>query len=266
MGETAFLFLENWFHQYVQGFYSADEQLQFHIRLKEEHTLRVLENSKRIGRWLLSTGEQLQVIKIAALLHDIGRFQQYKTYRTFNDALSVNHAKLGIEILEQYQVLNGAGLTATQQDIVIKAIRYHNQRHLPTEEKEECLITACIIRDADKLDIFSMLVTNDSENKIPQNKEFKNAKIYSEKVIKDILQGRLVEYPDIKTANDLLLFRLSWVYDINFAYSFSYVLKAGYLDKLIAMLPTTEEIRCVQQRLWQYANLHAIDTEKNDVF
>ncbi len=71
MGEDAFLFLKTWFHQYVQEFYSTDEQLQFHVRLKEEHTLRVLENAVKIGAWLHCSFEELQLIKIAALLHDI---------------------------------------------------------------------------------------------------------------------------------------------------------------------------------------------------
>jgi len=258
MDEDAFLFLKNWFHQYVQKFYSVDEQLQFHVRLKEEHTRRVLENAVRIGTWLHCTLEELQLIKIAALLHDIGRFQQYQTYRTFNDALSVNHAQLGLEVLQESKILACAGLTDKQQEIVRKAVLYHNRRHLPKGEIGECLMPAQITRDADKLDIFAMLVTDDKDNKIPQTMEFKNANIYSRKIIKDILQGRLVEYPDIKTANDLLLFRLSWFYDIYFSYSFSYVLKKGYLEKLIALLPNTEDIRCVHQCLRQYVSSRAI--------
>jgi putative nucleotidyltransferase with HDIG domain len=263
MDGDAFLFLKDWFHQYVQGFYTLDEQLQFHIRLKEEHTLRVLESAVRIGTWFHCTFEELQLIKIAALLHDIGRFQQYQTYRTFNDALSVNHAQLGLEVLQQSEILTCAGLTDKQLEIVRKAVLYHNRRHLPTDEGGECLVAAQITRDADKLDIFAMLVTHDKDNKIPQTIEFENANIYSVKIIEDILQGRLVEYPDIKTANDLLLFRLSWIYDIYFSYSFSYVLEEGYLEKLIAMLPNTEDIRCVHRCLRQYATSHAI-AKKND--
>jgi putative nucleotidyltransferase with HDIG domain len=258
MNENAFLFLRNWFHQYVQGFYSIDEKLQFHVRLKEEHTLRVLENAVRIGTWLHCSYEELQLIKIAALLHDIGRFKQYQTYKTFNDVLSVNHAQLGLEVLQQTEVLASAGLTAKQQEIVRKAVLYHNRRQLPMDENGDYLVPAQITRDADKLDIFAMLVTDDKNNKIPRTIEFENANIYSAKIIEDIMQGRLVEYPDIRTANDLLLFRCSWIYDIYFSYSFSYVLEEGYLEKLVAMLPNTEEIRGVYLCLRQYANSHAI--------
>ncbi|SFL85885.1 HD domain-containing protein [Pelosinus propionicus] len=258
MKENAFLFLKNWFQHYVHGFYSMDAQLQFHIRLKEEHTMRVLENAKRIGTWLSCTFEQMQHIKIAALLHDIGRFQQYQTYRTFNDALSVNHAQLGLEVLQESGSLQAAGLNDQEQKIVKNAVLYHNRRELPIDENLEWLTPAKIVRDADKIDIFSMLVTKEEENKIPLPLELGNDTGYSAKIVKDILQGKLVEYPDIKTGNDLMLFRLSWIYDIYFSYSFSYIIEQGYIEKLIAALPAQEEIACVQRCLWQYAKEHAI--------
>lgn len=265
MKENVFIFLKNWFHTYVQSFYSTDEQLQFHIRLKEEHTLRVLENAVRIATWLTCTFEQIQVIKIAALLHDIGRFQQFQTYRTFNDALSVNHAQLGLEVLEESDSLTKAGLCDKQQEIIKKAVLYHNRRHLPLGESEDWLIPAQVIRDADKIDIFSMLVTKDKKTRIPPALELQNENLYSVKIIEDILQGKLVEYPDIRTGNDLLLFRLSWIYDIYFSYSFFHIIEQEYLDQLIAMLPAKEDIACVHQCLWQYASQRATPKKVFDV-
>lgn len=34
------------------------------------------------------------------LFHDVGRFYQFTVYRTFNDALSENHAKLGLKVIK----------------------------------------------------------------------------------------------------------------------------------------------------------------------
>lgn len=266
MEEKAFLYLKDWFHQYVGGFYSTDEQLQFHVRLKEEHTLRVLTQAENIATSLHCSYEQRTVSKIAALLHDIGRFQQYQSYRTFNDSLSVNHAQLGLEVLEKTNILAEAGLSNEQQDIVKKAVLYHNRRCLSFEEKDDCvIIPAKITRDADKLDIFAMLVTDDKSNRIPQTTEFQSSNLYSMKIVQDVLQGMLVEYPDIKTSNDLMLFRLSWIYDMYFSYSFSYVLQQGYLDKLVALLPNSEDIRCVYECLWEYSTCRAAMIDKISV-
>jgi len=253
MQNNALLFLKDWFHNYVQGFYSADEQLQFHVLLKEEHTLRVLQHAGAIAQWLTLTPGQLQLAEIAALLHDIGRFNQYKTYRTFNDALSVNHAQLGLTVLEQFDILAGAGLSVHQQNIVKEAVLYHNRRCLPSDMGSECSLISKIIRDADKLDIFAMLVTNDKDNQIPQPPELQQNTQYSLNIIEDLLQGRLVKPEDIKTSADLMLFRLSWIYDIYFTYSFSYIEEQQYVEKLIGMLPTTDDIQRVQQYIKQYS-------------
>ena len=171
MQNNTLSFLKNWFHQYVQGFYSEDEQLQFHVHLKEEHTLRVLQQTGAIAKWLTLAPEQLQLAEIAALLHDIGRFRQFQTYHTFNDAMSVNHAQLGLAVLEESDILTGAGLSVHQQNVVNKAVLYHNRRCLPTDMGAECSLISKITRDADKLDIFAMLVTDDKDNKIPQSPE-----------------------------------------------------------------------------------------------
>ncbi|MBC8015992.1 MAG: HD domain-containing protein [Sporomusaceae bacterium] len=257
MQDKTFLYLRNWFHQYVQGFYSTDEVLQFHVRLKEEHTLRVVEQAGFIAKHLSLAPEQLVLAEIAALLHDIGRFRQYQTYRTFNDAVSVNHAELGIEVLEQSDILTLAGLSVKQQEIVKKAVLYHNRRHLPLNMEEDCSLFAKITRDADKLDIFSMLVTADRENKIPHSPELKPADHYSLCIIEDILQGRLVKPEDIITSSDLMLFRLSWIVDINFTCSFQYIFEQQFIEKLMTTLPDTDDIKKVYRYVKQYAKQHS---------
>jgi len=252
MPSNVLLFLTDWFHQYVQGFYSTDELLQFHVRLKEEHTLRVLHHAGAIGKWLALSPAELQLAEIAALLHDIGRFSQYQTYRTFNDALSVNHAQLGLTVLEQSDILTGAGLSVHQQNVVKKAVLYHNRRCLPIDVEDDCALLAKITRDADKLDIFAMLVTDDKDNKIPQVAELKHTPRYSLNIIEDLLQGKLIKPKDIKTSVDLMLFRLSWIYDINYTYSFSYIEEQQYVAKLLVMLPVTDDIQRVHQHIKQY--------------
>lgn len=257
MQNNNFSFLEKWFHHYVQTFYSTDEQLHFHVRLKEEHTLRVVKHAGDIAKWLNFSERKVELAKIGALLHDIGRFTQYQTYRTFNDALSVNHGELGLTVLEQSNILTLAGLPIAEQEIIKKTVLYHNRRHLPIDIEEECSLFAKIIRDADKLDIFAMLVTDNKENKIPRPPEVKNAMNYSLEIIDDIFQGELVKHASIKTVSDLMLFRLSWLYDIYFAYSFSYILKHQYVEQLSATLPETDDIQRVCCWLTNYVKKHS---------
>ena len=257
MQDNYYIFLENWFHQYVQSFYSTDEQLQFHVRLKEGHTGRVVKYAGDIANWLGLSLQEVELAKIGALLHDVGRFTQYQTYRTFNDALSANHGELGLEVLEQSGILALAGLGDKEQEIIKKTVLYHNRRFLPADIRVECSLFAKIIRDADKLDIFAMLVTDNKENKIPRPPEVKNRVDYSPEIIEDIFKGNLVKHAAIKTVADLMLFRLSWLYDIYFAYSFSCIVKEQYVEQLLATLPENEDMQRIGLCLKKYVKDHS---------
>lgn len=48
------------------------------VQTKVEHMMRVSEISKRIASDLTLKQEQIKVAELIGLLHDIGRFEQYK--------------------------------------------------------------------------------------------------------------------------------------------------------------------------------------------
>ena len=59
-----------------------------------------------------------------ALLHDIGRFMQYRKYRTFFDRISENHARLGIR--ELVRTLALSCLESQDRRILTRAVSFHN--------------------------------------------------------------------------------------------------------------------------------------------
>ena len=89
--------LFSWFDRYVEPFLATDEEGEKNIRLKIVHTRKVCEVME-----LLAEGEQLsendaRLASATALLHDAGRFPQYRRWRTFRDSESDNHARLAVE-------------------------------------------------------------------------------------------------------------------------------------------------------------------------
>ena len=96
------------------------------------------------------------------------------------------------------------------------------------------------------------------KNQIPQPPELMKTVDYSDFIIREILQGNLIKPKEIKTAADLMLFRLSWIFDINFAYSFSYLLEQKYIEKLIKKLPDRDDIQAAACYLKKYAERHAV--------
>ena len=212
--------------------------------------MRVCDTITAIGQTLALNQEEMNLAKTVALLHDIGRFTQYHTFRTFNDARSIDHAALGVEILNNLSVLDK--LTAKERERVLQAVLYHNRRSLPDNERTDHLVYAKMIRDADKLDIFEMITTDDKSRQMVRSPEYNKSEKYSLVIVDDILNNTLARFEHIRTATDQMLFRLSWLYNIYYTYSFCCIRQKGYLEKMYRSLPDNEDMKQVRQHLNQY--------------
>ena len=114
---------QSWFNNYVSNFYSKgqDQENDWAIKLKEEHSWKVREEILRISNKLQLSEDDRVIAEILGLFHDIGRFHQYKKYITFRDDLSENHAKIGTRIVEHSQILKD--LNANERNIITKGRR-----------------------------------------------------------------------------------------------------------------------------------------------
>lgn len=105
-----------------------------------DHTLRVYNLALHIGR---IEGADLEVLGIAALLHDVGRPSEAKFRKTDS---RMCHAEIGIVMAEG--ILKGYGLGQETIDKIKHCIERHRfSKGKPPETKE-----AKILFDADKLD------------------------------------------------------------------------------------------------------------------
>ncbi len=226
------------------------------IRLKEEHSLRVCKEILQLGKSLDLNKNALRLAETIALFHDIGRFEQFRTYGTFNDKVSENHATLGLKVLEETNVLSR--LTKTQRSIACKAIGYHNVRKLPdpADENPDCLLYSKLLRDADKLDIWRVVTTYYAQRHKHRNPalelELPDTPEYSLCFVEDILNNRISNSHDLKTYNDLKLLQLGWIFDINFTRTFHHIQQRQIIEKIITTLPDTEDIRKIQNHLKEY--------------
>jgi len=255
-------FFYSWFHSYIISYYSKDSYVQMNIKLKEEHTYRVCKNIGMIGRDMNLGEKQLQIGEIMALFHDLGRFEQFKRYKTFNDRRSQNHAQLSVEILKRTEVLKR--LPAGEETIIYKAISYHNLFILPAEESSLCLFYTRLLRDADKLDIWSTVIDYYGKRHLHPNPalelELPDTPEYSQECIDSIMNNRCIDTSKIKTCNDMKLSLLSWIFDINFLPTYQYIQHHRYIDRIIELLPNTEEIRKIQNHINGYKKKLTIES------
>lgn len=247
--------LQEWFDIYTRRHYCADAGEQKNILLKVEHSLRVRDIISSLAESAGFSAGQVLLAGAIGLLHDIGRFPQFVRYKTFRDGLSVNHGKLGAEVLAQEGVLEG--LPQEERETIIHAVWFHNAFAIPELPSAGMVPFLKLIRDADKLDIWRIFT---GFYDLPPEERPSEAGLglpdepgYSREMISSILLRQTASMSHMKTVNDFKLMQLSWIADLNFPASFRLLLERKYIDLLISLLPQTEEILKVSQFLREYA-------------
>jgi hypothetical protein len=237
--------LSRWFSEYVQTFKSGDPDEDRNIVLKEEHTRRVLGEIREIGRALGLCDEDLRLAEAMALFHDLGRFPQYATYGTFSDRRSCDHADLSVKVLSENRVLDP--IDPSERDLILKAISYHNRAALPEDESERCLLFSKLLRDADKLDIWAVLLDyyhqrrrNGDRNEALEL-DLPDTPGISEEVYQDLMAEEIVKVKNLRCLNDFKLLQASWIFDLNYWPALVAVRERDYLERIREVLPRSEK-------------------------
>jgi putative nucleotidyltransferase with HDIG domain len=247
MGEDALEAMRSWFGTYTERFRLQDPRHQHHLTLKVKHSLQVcgeiLDLAKSIG--LNRSGQQLA--EAIALLHDVGRFEQYRRHQTFADFKSEDHAALGANILRAEGVLSK--LDPGTRSLILHAVSCHNKAELPPHNKPEYMLFAQLVRDADKLDILRIVLAQEyGELGLGLSRE----PAVADAVVDDILAGRLVKAENLKTLNDFKILQMGWIYDINFPLTFQRIKQREYLGRIYQSLPRTDQTALVYQKVSDY--------------
>ncbi len=206
------------FNQYVKQF----DMKEPHIRLKFHHSYRVMEFSKEIAQSINLTEEEVKLASIIGLFHDIGRFEQWKVYETFNDRKSVDHGDFGRKVMEG--LIDDLTTKKEEQTIIYKSIQNHNKYEIENGLSKKELLMAKIVRDADKLDIMK-----------------EQCILKKESEVKEILVNHLWNHEKINSKYvdnqmDSLLRMLAFLFDFHFAYSYQFVLKEHIIEKVINLI------------------------------
>lgn len=197
------------------------------IERKVGHSYRVAEISKRIAKSLNLSAEEIEVATLIGILHDIGRFEQQTKYRTYDDMSSIDHGKLGVEILEENDYIRKYIKDARYDNIIKTSIYNHNKYEIERELDEKTLTFCKIIRDSDKMDILYEAVEMYWKDNIKVEEGI------TEKVLKDFKFGRQILNQDKITQLDKAIAIISYIYDINYVESFEMIKEKNYINKIM---------------------------------
>lgn len=214
------------FKEYVKKYNPEDEK----IKIKIAHIERVAENSKRIAENLNLSQEDIELAELIGLLHDIGRFEQVRLYHTFVDKDSINHGEYGAKVLFEDGLIRKF-IKDDKFDRIIKlAIVNHNRADIEEGLTERENLHAKIIRDADKTDIFTILISGDKKA-IWEKADLAGDKI-SDEIYREFVEDKRINYKERKTSADILVSHFNYVYDLNFPETRKIIRDNKYIDKL----------------------------------
>lgn len=206
------------------------------IALKIAHTYRVMERARSLAQSLKLDPEDVELASLIGLLHDIGRFEQLKRYNSYFDNQTVDHAKLGLEVLTENNFILEFVDDEKLQKIIYKAIFNHNKYKIEDGLEKRELMHAKIIRDADKIDIFNTGLIESFEAFICTSKEILENSTISKKVYQTFMENKSVLSSERKTPLDYWVSFLAMIFDLNYGYSYCYIYDHNYINKLIDRL------------------------------
>ena len=244
--------VRNTFAKYTAPYDITDEK----IKLKVDHTYRVAELCEQIAVAQGLEHEEADLAWVIGMLHDIGRFEQLRLYGTFVDAVSIDHAQFGADILFREGHIRDY-LPDELEDLVIEtAIRNHSLYRIEEGLDERTKMYCQILRDADKIDILKVNVDVPLEEIYnTTTKELRTCQV-SDAVMESFKEEHATLRSLKKTPVDYVVGHISLVFELVYPISRRLVVEQGYLDKLLSFESensvTKEQFRVLQDRMRQY--------------
>ena len=224
------------------------------ILLKIGHTLRVRDLCVEIAENLGLDDADTELSAVCGLLHDIGRFEQWRRYGTYNDLRSVDHGDLGAELLKSGGLLDT--FSETGHDTILNVVRYHNKYQVPDGLSARDRQFTDISRDADKIDILDLFVKGGLVNNTRNT-------AMSGPVYQTLLDHRTIRKQDTSTKADGIAVCLAFVFDLNCRRSFEIIRETGCIDRLIdlqleetANAVLKEQLKHSREQIGRYIDEH----------
>nr|WP_152733167.1 HD domain-containing protein [Marinifilum sp. N1E240] len=234
----------SWFEKYTESLVCDTEEIQVNLDLKKNHSFNTTKIIEALALTINMSEVDILLAKSAAILHDVGRFEQLLKYNTFADTDQINHIDLGIAFIKEQEFTSL--ISDEELEIILDCIKYHTGSEIPKSMDEKNRIFIQLIREADRIDILNIVSKYYSNYKPGSNKrlemELADKPDISKKVFKSIMDEKVVDYKDVLTLNDLKLQQMSWIFDLNLKQSFRIVSEKTYLKLIYDTLPKKDSV------------------------
>ncbi len=243
------------FSAYVAAYDPADPK----IRLKIDHTHRVAALADALACDAALPAREVDLAWLCGMLHDIGRFEQVRRFGTFNDACSVSHAALGVDILfGEGRLADFVDLSAGERpvgpacsaaspaslvefpgvsedpDVALlrTAVGTHSDFRLPVGLSPRTRAFCEILRDADKVDILKAICESDPCDVLNAARADILGSAVSPAVRAAFAERRCVRRDERSTSADTLVSYTCLVFELVHPLALHMVAEQGFVWKL----------------------------------
>lgn len=224
-----------WFKAYAARERTKEQGDAAPMDLKLRHSMAVLENARHTAEGERFDSRCVRTCLLAALYHDVARFEQYLRYHTFRDKDSCDHGQLGVRILKRERRLVEEPTEARRT--IMAAVGLHNRFALPPRTPHGVALVTNVVRDADKLDILRIMDEHLSgpgpHNPTVVLHQPDDPTIASEAVLRAVREGRVAAYADLRCVNDFRLLLGTWFFDLHFDATRKKFLADGHAKNLL---------------------------------
>lgn len=227
------------------------------IRLKIVHTYKVMEVSELLCDELQLSKEDKDLASLIALLHDIGRFEQWTQYQSFADHKTVDHALFSSQLLFQEGLIRSFVDDTDDDEIIRIAIEQHNKYKIDHGFEKRQLLFIHLIRDADKLDNFRVKEEEKIEDILFVSMEEMNQSLITPIIYEQMYRQELIYAPNRQTTLDMWLSYIAFIFDLYFPQSLEYIRKNHWIDRSFDRihpqdLQTYQQYQILKQRTEEY--------------
>ena len=232
----------NYFDEYTKSYDMTKPELEY----KYHHSYRVMDNMIVLAKSLSLPIKDVNLAKCIGLLHDIGRFEQFKKYQTFKD-INMDHGNYGEKILRENDVLKYFDISKDDYEVVYTAIRNHNKYKIEDNLSSRELLFSKMIRDADKLDILYALGNPEIKWIVKEDDG-----IISNRVSEAFFQNRQIKSTGKENENENLVGLFSFAYDIYYNVTFDIIKNEQYYQKIYQRLHNQDLFKPYFEHITKY--------------